>query len=158
MKPELETLYTGTTGRVAHECIIDLRYFKAEYGVDATDVAKRLMDFGFHSPTLSFPVHETLMVEPTESESLEELDRFVEALKTIVAECKAIKEGKLDAEDNPVKMAPHTAAEVSSDNWSHPYTRAQAAYPLEWIRDNKFWPFSARIDNGWGDRNLNPKI
>ena len=158
LRPELDTLYTGTTGRVAHECIIDLRNFKAEYGVDATDVAKRLMDFGFHAPTLSFPVHETLMVEPTESESLEELDRFVEALKTIVAECKAIKEGKLDAEDNPVKMAPHTAAEVSSDSWAHPYSRQQAAYPLEWIRDNKFWPFCARIDNGWGDRNLKATI
>lgn len=158
LKPELKTLYTGSTGRVAHECIIDLRDFKAEYGVDATDVAKRLMDFGFHAPTLSFPVHETLMVEPTESESLEELDRFVEALKTIVAECKDIKEGRLDADDNPVKMAPHTATEVSSDNWTHPYGREQAAYPLKWIRDNKFWPFTARIDNGWGDRNLNPKI
>ena len=158
LRPELDTLYTGTTGRVAHECIIDLRHFKAEYGVDATDVAKRLMDFGFHAPTLSFPVHETLMVEPTESESLEELDRFIEALKTIVAECKDIKAGKLDAEDNPVRMAPHTAAEVCADNWTHPYSREQAAYPLEWIRDNKFWPFSARIDNGWGDRNLNPKI
>ena len=121
-------------------------------------MAKRLMDFGFHAPTLSFPVHETLMVEPTESESLEELDRFVEALKAIVAECKDIKEGRLDANDNPVKMAPHTAAEVSSDNWTHPYGREQAAYPLEWIRDNKFWPFTASIDNGWGDRNLNPKI
>ena len=158
LKPELKTLYTGTTGRVAHECIIDLRDFKAEYGVDATDVAKRLMDYGFHAPTLSFPVHETLMVEPTESESLEELDRFVEALKSIVAECKDIKAGKLDAEDNPVRMAPHTAAEVTADKWTHPYGREQAAYPLEWIRDNKFWPHSARIDNGWGDRNLNPKI
>ena len=158
LHPELDTLYTGTTGRVAHECIIDLRSFKAEYGVDATDVAKRLMDFGFHAPTLSFPVHETLMVEPTESESKEELDRFVEALKTIVAECKAIKDGDFDAEDNPVKMAPHTAAEVCSDDWAHPYSREQAAYPLQWIRDNKFWPFCARVDNGWGDRNLKAKI
>ena len=158
LRPELDTLYTGTTGRVAHECIIDLRSFKAEYGVDATDVAKRLMDFGFHAPTLSFPVHETLMVEPTESESKEELDRFVEALKTIVAECQAIKNGDFDAEDNPVKMAPHTAAEVCSDDWAHPYSREQAAYPLQWIRDNKFWPFCARVDNGWGDRNLKAKI
>ena len=158
LRPELDTLYTGTTGRVAHECIIDLRNFKAEYGVDATDVAKRLMDFGFHAPTLSFPVHETLMVEPTESESKEELDRFVEALKTIVAECKAIKDGDFDAEDNPVKMSPHTAAEVCSDSWAHPYSREQAAYPLQWIRDNKFWPHSARIDNGWGDRNLKATI
>ncbi|MBO4656518.1 MAG: aminomethyl-transferring glycine dehydrogenase [Bacteroidales bacterium] len=158
LRPELETLYTGTTGRVAHECIIDLRNFKAEFGVDATDVAKRLMDFGFHAPTLSFPVHETLMVEPTESESKEELDRFVEALKTIVAECKAIQNGDFDAEDNPVKMAPHTAEEVCSDNWAHPYSREQAAYPLQWIRDNKFWPFCARVDNGWGDRNLKATI
>ena len=158
LRPELDTLYTGTTGRVAHECIIDLRSFKAEFGVDATDVAKRLMDFGFHAPTLSFPVHETLMVEPTESESKEELDRFVEALKTIVAECKAIQNGDFDAEDNPVKMAPHTAEEVCSDNWAHPYSREQAAYPLQWIRDNKFWPFCARVDNGWGDRNLKATI
>ena len=158
LRPELDTLYTGTTGRVAHECIIDLRNFKAEFGVDATDVAKRLMDFGFHAPTLSFPVHETLMVEPTESESKEELDRFVEALKTIVAECKAIQNGDFDAEDNPVKMAPHTAEEVCSDNWAHPYSREQAAYPLQWIRDNKFWPFCARVDNGWGDRNLKATI
>ncbi|MBQ0122618.1 MAG: aminomethyl-transferring glycine dehydrogenase [Bacteroidales bacterium] len=152
--PELKTLYTGATGRVAHECIIDLQHFRAEYGVDATDVAKRLMDFGFHAPTLSFPVHETLMIEPTESEPLGELDRFVEALKTIVAECEAIKSGKLDKEDNPVKMAPHTAEEVCSDNWNHSYSREQAAYPLGWIRENKFWPASSRVDNGYGDRNL----
>ena len=158
LKPELNTLYTGENGRVAHECIIDLREFKAEYGVDATDVAKRLMDYGFHAPTLSFPVHETLMVEPTESESLEELDRFIEAMKAIVAECRDIKEGRSDAEDNPLKMAPHTAAEVCADNWPHPYGREQAAYPLEWLRDNKFWPSCARVDNGWGDRNLNPKF
>ena len=152
--PELGTLYTGATGRVAHECIIDLRHFKAEYGVDATDVAKRLMDFGFHAPTLSFPVHETLMIEPTESEPLSELDRFVETLKTIVAECEAIKAGKLDAEDNPVRMAPHTEAEVCADTWSHPYSRTQAAFPLEWIREKKLWPAVSRVDNGYGDRNL----
>ncbi len=154
LEPEFSTLYHGFGGRVAHECIIDLRHFKAEYGVDATDVAKRLMDFGFHAPTLSFPVHETLMVEPTESEPLAELDRFAEAMKTIKAECEAIKSGKMDAADNPVKMAPHTAAECCSDNWSHPYGREVAAYPLEWIRDNKFWPACARVDNGLGDRNL----
>lgn len=152
--PELKTLYTGATGRVAHECIIDLQHFRAEYGVDATDVAKRLMDFGFHAPTLSFPVHETLMIEPTESEPLSELDRFVDALKTIVKECEDIKAGKLDKNDNPVKMAPHTAEEVCADNWSHAYGREQAAYPLEWIRDNKFWPACSRVDNGYGDRNL----
>jgi len=152
--PELSTLYTGATGRVAHECIIDLRHFKAEYGVDATDIAKRLMDFGFHAPTLSFPVHETLMIEPTESEPLSELDRFVETLKTIVAECEAIKAGQLDAEDNPVRMAPHTEAEVCADTWSHPYSRTQAAFPLAWIREKKLWPAVSRVDNGYGDRNL----
>ena len=152
--PELGTLYTGATGRVAHECIIDLRHFKATYGIDATDVAKRLMDFGFHAPTLSFPVHETLMIEPTESEPLGELDRFVETLKTIVAECEAIKAGELDAEDNPVKMAPHTENEVCADTWSHPYSRTQAAFPLDWIRENKLWPAVSRVDNGYGDRNL----
>ncbi|MFA5325897.1 MAG: aminomethyl-transferring glycine dehydrogenase [Bacteroidales bacterium] len=152
--PELKTLYTGETGKVAHECIIDLEHFKAEYGVDATDVSKRLMDFGFHAPTLSFPVHETLMIEPTESEPFDELERFIEALKYIVAECEDIKSGRLDKDDNPLKMAPHTAAEVCADNWSHPYSREQAAYPLEWIRDNKFWPHIARVDNAYGDRNL----
>jgi len=152
--PELTTLYTGATGRVAHECIIDLRHFKAEYGVDATDVAKRLMDFGFHAPTLSFPVHETLMIEPTESEPLSELDRFVETLKVIVAECEAIKAGTLDAEDNPVRMAPHTEAEVCADEWKHPYSRTQAAFPLAWIREKKLWPAVSRVDNGYGDRNL----
>ena len=152
------TLYKGFGGFVAHECILDLRSFKAEYGVDATDVAKRLMDFGFHAPTLSFPVHETLMVEPTESESKEELDRFVEALKTIKAECEAIKAGTLDAADNPLKMAPHAAVEVCSDSWSHKYGRERAAYPLEWIKENKFWPASARVDNGLGDRNLIPTL
>ena len=154
LEPEFSTLYHGFGGRVAHECIIDLRHFKAEYGIDATDVAKRLMDFGFHAPTLSFPVHETLMVEPTESEPKEEMDRFAEAMKTIKAECEAIKSGMMDAADNPLKMAPHTAAEVCSDTWSHPYGREVAAFPLEWIKDNKFWPASARADNGLGDRNL----
>lgn len=154
LMPELSTLYTGATGRVAHECIIDLQHFRAQYGVDATDVAKRLMDFGFHAPTLSFPVHETLMIEPTESEPKAELDRFVEAVKMIVGECEKIKSGELDAIDNPLKMSPHTAEEVCSDNWSHPYSRTQAAYPLEWLKENKFWPACSRVDNGWGDRNL----
>ena len=154
LQPQFSTLYHGERGRVAHECIIDLRHFKAEYGVDATDVAKRLMDFGFHAPTLSFPVHETLMIEPTESEPLSELDRFAEAMKCIFAECEAIRDGKMDAADNPVKMAPHTAVECCSDSWSHPYGREVAAFPLEWIKANKFWPASARVDNGYGDRNL----
>jgi glycine dehydrogenase len=154
LRPHYNTLFTGTNGRVAHECIIDLRHFKKEYGVDATDVAKRLMDFGFHAPTLSFPVHETLMIEPTESEPLAELDRLVQALLTIKEECEAVKNGRADAEDNPLKMAPHTALEVTSDEWKHAYSRTQAAYPLAWIADNKFWPHVARVDNGYGDRNL----
>ena len=158
LSKEFNIYYTGVTGRVAHECIVDLQNFKADYGVDATDIAKRLMDYGFHAPTLSFPVHETLMVEPTESESLEELDRFVDAMISIKRECEAIKEGKADKTDNVVKMAPHTAEEVCSDSWSHPYPREEAAYPLEWIRDNKFWPACARVDNGYGDRNLVPTV
>jgi len=154
LKDEFATLYTGVTGRVAHECIIDLRHFRKEYGIDATDVAKRLMDYGFHAPTLSFPVVETLMVEPTESEPLSELNRFIEAMLAIKAECEAVKNGTADKEDNLLRNAPHTAAEVCADNWSHPYSREQAAYPLEWIRDNKFWPHVTRVDNGYGDRNL----
>jgi len=152
--PELKTLYTGVTGRVAHECIIDLEHFRAEYGVDATDIAKRLMDFGFHAPTLSFPVHETLMIEPTESEDKAEIDRFVDTLKFIVKECEDIKAGKLDKEDNPVKMSPHTAEECCANEWNHAYSREQAAYPLDWVRENKFWPACTRVDNGYGDRNL----
>lgn len=167
LQPEFSTLYTGATGRVAHECIIDLQKFRQEYGVDANDVAKRLMDYGFHAPTLSFPVHETLMVEPTESESKEELDRFIETLKSIKAECEEIKSNvnrakeagddaaaEAAATDNLLKMAPHTAEEVCGNEWTHSYSRERAAYPLEWIRDNKFWPGSSRVDNGYGDRNL----
>ena len=154
LRPYYDTLYTGETGRVAHECIIDVRSFKKEYGVDATDIAKRLMDFGFHAPTLSFPVPDTLMVEPTESEPLAELDRFIETMIAIKQECEAIKSGQLDAEDNPLKMAPHTALEVSGNEWKHPYPRKQAAYPLAWVADNKFWPHVTRVDNGYGDRNL----
>ena len=154
LKDEYSTVYTGVTGRVAHECILDLRHFRKEYGIDATDIAKRLMDYGFHAPTLSFPVVDTLMVEPTESEPLAELDRFIEAMLSIKAECEAVKNGVADKDNNLLKNAPHTAAEVCSDQWSHPYSREQAAYPLEWIRDNKFWPHVTRVDNGYGDRNL----
>ena len=154
LQPHYTTLFTGETKRVAHECIIDLRHFKKEYGIDATDVAKRLMDFGFHAPTLSFPVPETLMIEPTESESLAELERLIQALVLIKEECVAVAAGKFDATDNPLKMAPHTAAEVTADEWAHPYSRAQAAYPLAWVSENKFWPHVARVDNGYGDRNL----
>jgi glycine dehydrogenase len=112
------------------------------------------MDYGFHAPTLSFPVVETLMVEPTESEPLAELDRFVEAILAIKAECEAVKSGTAHKEDNLLKNAPHTAAEVCANEWPHPYSRQEAAYPLEWIRDNKFWPHVTRVDNGYGDRNL----
>ena len=143
---------------MAHECIVDLQNYKADYGVDATDIAKRLMDYGFHAPTLSFPVHETLMIEPTESEDMDELDRFCDALISIKRECEEIAAGKADPADNLLKMAPHTAEEVCSNEWSHPYSRERAAYPLEWIRDNKFWPACARVDNGWGDRNLKPTL
>ncbi|MDR1887653.1 MAG: aminomethyl-transferring glycine dehydrogenase [Prevotellaceae bacterium] len=154
LEPAYKTLYTGEAGYVAHECIIDLRDFAKTYGVDATDIAKRLMDFGFHAPTLSFPVANTLMVEPTESESKQELDRFVETMLAIKRECEDIKSGKSDANDNPLKMAPHTVGEVTGDDWTHPYSRKQAAFALPWIAENKFWPASARVDNGYGDRNL----
>jgi glycine dehydrogenase len=148
-----EVLYTGSKGRVAHECIIDTRPLKAE-GTTVDDIAKRLMDFGFHAPTMSFPVPGTLMIEPTESESREELDRFCQALITIREESRAVAEGRLDADDNPLKNAPHTADEVTSDAWTHPYSRAQAAFPADWLRDHKFWPSVGRIDNAWGDRHL----
>ncbi len=154
LKDYYKTLYSGESGRVGHECILDLRHFRKEYGVDATDVAKRLMDYGFHAPTLSFPVVDTLMVEPTESESLAELDRFIEVMIAIKNECDQVKSGKLDKVDNVIKNAPHTVNEVSADEWNHPYSRQSAAYPLEWIRDNKFWPHVARLDEGYGDRNL----
>ena len=158
LEPDFRIYYKGANGRVGHECIIDVQNFKADYGIDAGDLSKRLMDYGFHAPTLSFPVHETLMFEPTESESKEALDRFVETMKSILAECKAIAAGTFDPNDNPVKMAPHTAEECCSDSWSHPYGRELAAYPLPCLRTDKFWPFSARIDNASGDRNLRPVL
>ncbi len=147
-------LYTGETGRCAHEMILDCRSFRQKYGVDATDIAKRLIDYGYHAPTLSFPVADTLMVEPTESESLQELDHFIEAMISIKKEMEEIAEGKADKEDNVLHNAPHTVFEVTSDNWNHKYSRQQAAFPLDWIKENKFWPFVARVDNGYGDRNL----
>jgi glycine dehydrogenase len=146
-------LYKGARGRVAHEFIADLRPFKASAGVEAEDVAKRLMDYGFHAPTLSFPVPGTLMIEPTESESKAELDRFCDALIAIRDEIRAIEEGRVDRKDNPLKNAPHPAAALVGD-WQRGYTREQAAFPLPWVRDGKFWPSVARIDNVFGDRNL----
>jgi glycine dehydrogenase len=151
-----DVLYANHNGRVAHEMIFDLRPFKHGAGpsVDESDVAKRLMDYGFHAPTVSFPVAGTMMIEPTESESKDELDRFCDALIAIRKEIQAVVEGKADAKDNVLKNAPHTAEEVTSDTWSHPYTRQEAAYPLPYVKAGKFWPAVARIDNPYGDRNL----
>ncbi|HVB39078.1 MAG TPA: hypothetical protein VND92_11090, partial [Vicinamibacterales bacterium] len=143
---------TRTTGRVAHEMIFDLRAFKPK--VEEADVAKRLMDYGFHAPTVSFPVPGTLMVEPTESEAKDELDRFCEAMIAIRGEIDDVMEGRVDAKDNVLKNAPHTAAAVSADAWPHPYSRERAAYPLPFVRAAKFWPSVGRIDNPYGDRNL----
>lgn len=154
LDPYYPVLYKGANGRVAHECIIDLRPLKEATGIEAEDVAKRLMDYGFHAPTMSFPVPGTLMIEPTESESLEELDRFCEALISIHAEIQAIEEGRADRENNPLKHAPHTAAVVTSDQWDRPYSREQAAFPAPWVKESKFWPSVSRIDNVYGDRNL----
>jgi len=147
-------LYRGSHGRVAHECILDLRGFKAATGIEVEDVAKRLMDYGFHAPTVSFPVPGTLMIEPTESEPKDEIDRFCDAMIAIHAEIQAIATGTSDRTDNPLKNAPHTQAAVCADTWTHPYTRQQAAFPAPWLRERKFWPTVGRIDNAYGDRNL----
>jgi len=147
-------LFRGNEGLIAHECILDVREWKEKVGIDVEDIAKRLMDFGFHAPTMSWPVPGTLMVEPTESESQPELDRFCDAMLAIRAELDAIAEGKLNPQDNPLKNAPHTAREVTATEWVRPYTREQAAYPLPYLRDHKFWPATARIDNVHGDRNI----
>ncbi|MCC6677392.1 MAG: aminomethyl-transferring glycine dehydrogenase [Phycisphaerales bacterium] len=147
-------LYTGKNGRCAHEFIADCRHFEKTSGVKVDDIAKRLMDFGFHAPTMSFPVPGTLMIEPTESEPKDELDRFCEAMIAIREEITAIEQGKLDKADNPLRNAPHTAFVVASDDWKHAYTREQAVFPRAWVRDHKFWPAVGRIDNPWGDRNL----
>ncbi|PXX78688.1 aminomethyl-transferring glycine dehydrogenase [Rivihabitans pingtungensis] len=147
-------LYTGKNGRVAHECIIDLRPLKAATGVTEVDVAKRLMDYGFHAPTMSFPVAGTIMIEPTESESKAELDRFIDALLSIRAEIAKVEAGEWAADSNPLKHAPHTQSDVISREWSRAYSRDQAVFPLEWVRDNKFWPSVNRIDDVYGDRNL----
>lgn len=153
LKDYFDILYTGENGRVAHEMILDCHKFK-DYGITETDIAKRLMDYGFHAPTLSFPVHGTLMVEPTESESKEELDRFVEAMISIYNEIMDIKNGVADKEDNVLKNAPHSEREIVCDEWKHKYPKTKAAYPLEWIRENKFWISVSRIDDAFGDRNL----
>ena len=141
-------------GTVAHEFIIDCRQFKKSAGVEIDDIAKRLMDYGFHAPTMSFPVPGTLMIEPTESESKAELDRLCDALNSIRAEIQKIEDGEYDREDNVLKNAPHTAPAVTADTWPHTYSRELAAYPAPWVKEHKFWPHVGRIDNPYGDRNL----
>jgi glycine dehydrogenase len=154
LAPHYPVLYSGPGGLVAHECILDLRPLKASAGIEAEDVAKRLIDYGFHAPTMSFPVAGTLMVEPTESESKAELDRFIEAMIGIREEIRLIEAGRMDRADNPLKRAPHTAASVTSDEWPHPYSRRVAAYPTVAQEAAKYWPPVARVDNVYGDRNL----
>lgn len=147
-------LYKGSNGLVAHECILDLRQFKKSASIEVDDIAKRLIDYGFHPPTVSWPVAGTIMVEPTESESLEELDRFCDAMIAIREEIREIEEGRADRQDNLLKNAPHTAQAIASDTWNHPYSRDRAVYPTVWTRNNKFWPAVGRIDNAYGDRHL----
>ncbi|PSQ83604.1 MAG: glycine dehydrogenase (aminomethyl-transferring), partial [Bacteroidetes bacterium QS_1_65_9] len=149
-----DIVYTGREGRVAHEFILDLRPFRSEIEVSEQDVAKRLMDYGFHAPTMSWPVVGTLMVEPTESESKAELDRFIEAMAKIRRELAAVEDGNADAEDNVLTNAPHPAELVCADEWGQLYGREKAAYPAEFVRERKFWPRVRRVDDAYGDRNL----
>lgn len=153
LKDHYKILYTGSKGRCAHEMIVDCRDFK-KVGIEVEDIAKRLMDYGFHAPTVSFPVAGTLMIEPTESEPQEELDRFIQTLIEIRNEIREVEEGKADRENNVLKNAPHTAAVVTADDWNRPYTRQKAAYPLPFVKETKFWPSVSRVDNAYGDRNL----
>jgi glycine dehydrogenase len=146
-------LYRGRNDRVAHECIIDLRPLKEETGIAEIDIAKRLQDYGFHSPTMSFPVAGTLMIEPTESESKAEMDRFCDAMAAIKAEIEKVAAGEWPADNNPLVNAPHTLADITND-WDRPYTREEAVFPKTWLRDHKFWPTVNRIDDVYGDRNL----
>ena len=154
LKDHFPILYKGSKGNVAHECIIDIRSIKSETGITEEDIAKRLIDFGFHAPTMSWPVPGTMMIEPTESESMSELDRFCDTLIKIKLEIEAIKSGKFDKIDNPIKNAPHTDLELASNDWKHKYSREEAAYPSNFLRSNKFWPPVARVDNVYGDKNL----
>ena len=147
-------VYAGNKGRVAHECIIDLRPLKKSAGIEVEDVAKRLMDYGYHAPTISWPVAGTMMIEPTESESKAELDRFCDAMLCIREEVRQIEKGVWPRDNNPLKSAPHTCAVVTSNDWERPYSREEAAFPKPWIRERKFWPPVGRVDNVWGDRNL----
>lgn len=154
LKDSYGVVYTGENGRVGHELILECRNFKSTSGITETDIAKRLIDYGYHAPTLSFPVHGTLMIEPTESESLAELDRFTDAMTHIYKEIKEVENGEASKEDNVLTNAPHPEYEIVGEKWEHPYTRTKAAYPVEWISENKFWVNVARIDNAYGDRNL----
>ena len=147
-------LYTGKNKNVAHECIIDIRPIKAETGITEEDISKRLIDFGFHAPTMSWPVPGTIMIEPTESESLSELDRFCETLIKIKEEINKVKTGEFDKNDNPLKNAPHTHTELTANEWKHKYERETAAYPSAILKSYKYWPPVARIDNVYGDKNL----
>jgi glycine dehydrogenase len=153
LEPEFSILYRGKKGRVAHECIIDTRPFAESAGVSVDDIAKRLIDNGFHAPTMSWPVSGTLMVEPTESETKAELDRFCDAMLSIRAEIRAIEEGKIDAENNPLKRSPHTVEDLVGE-WDRPYSREEACYPAGAFRVDKYWAPVNRVDNVWGDRNL----
>jgi glycine dehydrogenase len=154
LDPYYPVVYKGTHGMIAHECILDLRPLKKSAGIEVDDVAKRLMDYGFHAPTVSFPVAGTMMVEPTESESKEELDRFCAAMISIRKEIAAIEQGTMDPKDNLLKNAPHSAKALLAEPWPHPYSRLEAAYPAAMTRENKFWPAVGRVDNVYGDRHL----
>jgi glycine dehydrogenase len=154
LEGHFQVLFRGRRGRVAHEFILDLRPFRRSVGITEEDVAKRLQDYGFHSPTMSWPVIGTIMAEPTESESKAELDRFCDALISIRAEIEQIELGVADRDDNALRHAPHTAASVTVDEWNHAYSREQAAFPAPWTRAHKFWPSVRRVDNAYGDRNL----
>ena len=154
LAPHYPVLYAGKNGFVAHECIIDLRPLKEKSGVDVEDVAKRLMDYGFHAPTVSFPVAGTMMIEPTESESKPEVDRFLEAMIMIREEIREVESGKADRKNNVLKNAPHTAEMITRESWEFPYSRAKAVFPTAWVREAKFWPSVGRIDNVHGERNL----
>jgi glycine dehydrogenase len=154
LKKYYPVLYTGKNGFVAHEMIFDCRQFKQTTDITETDIAKRLMDYGFHAPTLSFPVHGTLMIEPTESEPLSEINRLIEALISIHSEIDEIATGKMDKKDNVLKNSPHCQEVIITDDWNHTYLRSKAAFPLPWVQENKFWPTVSRIDDAYGDRNL----
>jgi glycine dehydrogenase len=154
LDPHYPVLYTGQHGAVAHECIVDPRAFKKSADVDVEDIAKRLMDYGFHAPTVSFPVAGTLMIEPTESESKSELDRFCDALIAIREEIREIELGIADRRDNVLKHAPHPLARVVADRWEHAYGRERASFPAPWTREHKFWPAVARVESAYGDRHL----